>query len=387
MPDCKTYYVYLTVISKAGWIISVTATDSSADGNVVVRFTAPRQVDVVEINSDPLGPGQLRVRTLFSGVSAGTELTAYRGTNVYLRKQWDSEQRLFTDDEQAWSYPLTGWGYSEVGVVTELAPDVDPDSAPAVGELVYGIWGHRSEAVLPVAAVAGKRLPAGVDPVLGVFARVGAIALNAVLAADLHLGETVAVFGQGIIGLLASRLAVLSGATVIAIDTEPARLEMAMRMGARHTVDAGGEAVAEQIRALTGNTGADVVIEISGSYPGLQQAIRTAAVGGRVVAAGFYQGEGIGLNLGEEFHHNRISVVASQIGGLPRALADRWDVDRLHQVFMGLVGDGRVEPAPLISRIVPVREAAAAYRMLDVDQGQALQVIFDFRAADEGSEA
>lgn len=385
MPDSKTHYVYLTVISMAGWISSVTAIDSSAAGNVVVRFTAPRQVDVVEIDSDPLGPGQLRVRTLFSGISAGTELTAYRGTNVYLRKQWDSEQRLFTDDEQAWSYPLTGWGYSEVGVVTELAPDVRPDSAPAVGELVYGIWGHRSEAVLPVAAVAGKRLPTGMDPVLGVFARVGAIALNAVLAADLHLGETVAIFGQGIIGLLASRLAVLSGATVIAVDTEPSRLEMSTQMGARHTVDAGG-AVAEQIRSLTGNTGADVVIEISGSYPGLQQAIRTAAVGGRVVAAGFYQGEGIGLNLGEEFHHNRISVVPSQIGGLPRALADRWDVDRLHQVFMGLVGDGRVEPAPLISRIVPVREAAAAYRMLDQDQGQALQVVFDFRAR-EGSEA
>jgi 2-desacetyl-2-hydroxyethyl bacteriochlorophyllide A dehydrogenase len=382
----KTHYVYLTVISMEGWIISVTANDSSAASNLVVRFTSPRQVDVVEIDSEPLGQGRLRVRTLFSGISAGTELTAYRGTNVYLRKQWDDEQRLFTDDAQAWSYPLTGWGYSEVGVVAELAPDVDPDSAPAVGELVYGVWGHRSEAVLPVAAVAGKRLPAGIDPVLGVFARVGAIALNAVLAADLHLGETVAVFGQGIIGLIASRLAVLSGATVIAIDTEPARLEMSARMGARHTVHVGGGAVAERIRALTGNTGADVVIEISGSYPGLQQAIRTAAIGGRVVAAGFYQGEGIGLNLGEEFHHNRISVVASQIGGLPRALADRWDVDRLHQVFMGLVGDGRVELSPLISRIVPVREAAAAYRMLDEDQGQALQVVFDFRSG-EGTEA
>lgn len=368
----------------------MTSPDSAAPGNFVVRFSAPRQVDVVEVDSEAVAAGELRVRTLFSGISAGTELTAYRGTNVYLRKQWDSRQRLFTSGEQGWTYPLSGWGYSEVGMVSEVAPDAElgdgSRSGPAVGDLVYGIWGHRSEAVLPVASVSGKRLPVGVEPMHGVFARVGAIALNAVLSADVHLGETVAIFGQGVIGLLATRLAVLSGATVVAVDNDPSRLAMSARLGAEHTINAAEGGVAEQIRRLTANTGADVVIEISGSYPGLHEAIRSVAVSGRVVAAGFYQGDGAGLNLGEEFHHNRISIVASQIGALPRALDDRWSIDRLHQVFMGLVQAGRIDLAPLITRVVPARQAAVAYRMLDEEPGQTLQVVLNFRSGDgEGS--
>ena len=199
--------------------------------------------------------------------------------------------------------------------------DAGPGAELRVGDVVYGIWGHRSEAVLPVAALAGHRIPEGVDPVAGVFARVGAIALNAVLAAEIHLGETVAVFGQGVIGLLVTRLATLSGAKVVAVDALEPRLRIARTLGAAHAVDASGTTpgadgtaaggtVAERVKAHVPD-GADVAIEISGSYRALHEAVRSTAPGGRVVAAGFYQGEGAGLHLGEEFHHNRIQIVAS----------------------------------------------------------------------------
>src|SRR5690606_2716272 len=131
-----------------------------------------------------------------------------------LHRKWDPEQRLFLDG-RTHAYPLVGWGYQEVGEVVEAAPDV---SEPAVGSIVWGIWGHRAEAVVPAEKVAGHVLPPSADPLHGVFARVGAIALNAVHAADIHLGDQVAVFGQGVIGLLATRLAVLSGARVVAAD-------------------------------------------------------------------------------------------------------------------------------------------------------------------------
>ena len=110
-------------------------------------------------------------------------------------------------------------------------------TGPAVGEVVHGIWGHRSEAVLPAAAVA-ERLWTGQDPLSGTFARVGSIALNALLAADVRLGDRVAVFGQGVIGLLATRLAVLAGAEVVAVDSVEPRLDAAHAMGAAHVVRA-----------------------------------------------------------------------------------------------------------------------------------------------------
>jgi 2-desacetyl-2-hydroxyethyl bacteriochlorophyllide A dehydrogenase len=353
---------------------------------VAVSFTGPRTVGLVEEDVPSLLPGTVRVRTLYSGISAGTEMTAYRGSNVYLTKQWDPAQRLFTAGGRSFDYPVTGWGYSEVGEVVERADDVDDVPGLRVGDVVYGIWGHRSEAVLPAESLRGRLLPADVDPVAGVFARVGAIALNAVLAADLHLGETVAIFGQGVIGLLATRLAALSGARVIAVDTILPRLELAGRLGAALTLDAADETatIAEGIKRTTAE-GVDVAIEISGSYRALHEAVRSTATGGRVVAAGFYQGEGAGLHLGEEFHHNRIQIVASQIGGVPTGVAGRWTTERLHRVFMGLVAEGRVDVAPLISHVLPCDDVVEAYRLLDEHPARTLEMVLDFRSRSSAS--
>lgn len=344
-----------------------------------VQFSSPHCVEVVEEPTADVGPGQVRVRTSFSGISAGTELTAYRGTNPYLNKSWDPELRLFVDDTSGLTYPVAGLGYSEVGEVVEVAPDVaDDPTVPPVGAQVWGIWGHRGEAVLPAEKLRGRALPDGLDPVAATFARVGAVALNAVLAADVHLGETVAVFGQGVLGLLATRLVRLSGGTVVAVDAVPGRLEKALEYGAGAVVDARDGTVGPQLRRLTDGRGADVAIEISGSYRALHDAIRAVAVDGRVVAAGFYQGDGVGLRLGDEFHHNRVRLVSSQIGGVPPTVAGRWDQTRLNQTFLRLVIDRQVDPVGLVTHVIPVEEAADAYRMLDRRPHEALQVVLKF---------
>jgi 2-desacetyl-2-hydroxyethyl bacteriochlorophyllide A dehydrogenase len=345
----------------------------------VVQFTGPRQVEVAEHPSAPLPPGHLRVRTRYSGISAGTELTAYRGTNPYLTRTWDAEARIFRDGAPGMEYPVAGWGYSEVGEVTEVSPDVaGSPGTPAVGDLVWGIWGHRSEGVVPAEKLNGHTLPAGLEPLAGAFARVGAIAYNAVLASDIHLGEDVAVFGQGVIGLLTTRLAQLNGARVTAVDALDGRLEWAERYGASHTLDARTDDVAERVRESTDGAGADVAIEISGVYPALHEALRSVTVGGRVVASGFYQGDGAGLRLGDEFHHNRVQLVCSQIGGVPQQLVGRWTVDRLQQTFLRLVAEGQVDVKSLVSHVVPVADAADAYVLLDERPQDALQMVLEF---------
>ncbi|MDI3419382.1 zinc-dependent alcohol dehydrogenase [Streptomyces luteolus] len=345
----------------------------------VVQFTGPRQVEVAQHESAALPTGHLRVRTRYSGISAGTELTAYRGTNPYLTRTWDPEARLFRDGAAGMEYPVAGWGYSEVGEVTEVSPElVGTPGMPVVGDLVWGIWGHRGEGVVPAERMVGHTLPAGLEPLAGAFARVGAIAYNAILSAELNLGEDVAVFGQGVIGLIATRLAQLSGGRVTAVDAIDGRLETAKRYGAHSTLNARTDAVAERIREATGGAGADVAIEISGVHPALHEAIRSVAVGGRVVASGFYQGDGDGLRLGDEFHHNRVQLVCSQIGGVPAALQGRWTVDRLQQTFLRLVAEGQVDVESLVSHVVPVDDAADAYVLLDERPADALQVVLEF---------
>lgn len=343
--------------------------------NWVVSLAGPRRISLEPCPRDPLGPGQVRVRTRYSGISAGTELTLYRGSNPRLSKDWDDAARMFVPRQSPVPYPLVGFGYEEVGEIVEVAPEVI-DRHP--GQLVWGIWGHRAEAVLAADAV--HPLPPGLGPLAAVFARPGAIALTAVLAGDLHLGDWVGVFGQGVIGLLATRLAVLSGARVVAVDRIADRLAHATRYGARTTVDATTESAAAVLRGATGGRGADVCLELSGAYPALHEAIRATTHAGRVVAAGFYQGQADGLGLGEEFHHNRIQLVAAQVSGPTPApgLAGRWSGARVAQTFMDLVAEGSVDPLPLVSHVVDAGAVADALALLDRGDGDVLQVVLRF---------
>jgi len=335
----------------------------------VVTLAAPRSVVLKDEPDAPLRDGEVRVETLFSGISAGTELTQYRGSNPHLAKRWDAERRLFVDGDAVSAYPLASWGYEEVGRIVEGA------ALPA-GTLVWGAWGHRGVAVVEGARAAACVLPDGVAPVAGVFARIGAIALNAVLDADLHVDEVVAVFGQGVPGLIATQLAALNGATVVAVDPIPARLERARVVGASHALRP--TRAAEEIRELTGGRGAYVAIELSGRYEALAEAIRATAYNSRVVAAGFYQGEATPLRLGEEFHHNRIQLVSSQISGVSPRLGGRWDRTRLERTVMQLALQGRLALEPLVSHLIPAEDAAEAFRLLDERPEDALQVVLEF---------
>jgi threonine dehydrogenase-like Zn-dependent dehydrogenase len=341
----------------------------------MVSFTEPRKAEVVQEEPKALGATDVRIRTLFSGISAGTELTAYRGSNPYLNKKWDEERRLFVDGSTSFSYPVDGWGYEEVGEVSEIGSDV---TSVSVGDRIWGTWGHRGETV-QTEERAGKRiLPKDADPRIGIFSQIGAIGLNVILDADIHVGETVAVFGLGVPGQIVAQLARLNGARVIAVDGVASRRELAAKLGAHITLDASEGNVAEKIRELTGGRGADVCLEVTGNYRALHEAIRSVAYSSRVCVAGFMQGEGAGLRLGEEFHHNRVAVIASQISGVAPALQHRWNEYRLASTAIELAVNGSIDLTALISHTMPIAEAGEAFSMLDTATSDILQVVLSF---------
>ena len=342
----------------------------------MVSFTSPRVAEVVDDPPRPITADEVRLRTLFSGISAGTELTAYRGSNPYLTKRWDEQRRLFLDGPSPTSgYPLDGWGYEEVGEVVEIGAGC---AGLAMGDLVWGTWGHRTEAVEPAAEAARRVLDPGVDPRIGIFSEIGAIALNVVLDADLHVGETAAVFGLGVPGQIVAQLARLNGARVIAVDGIAARRELAAQLGADLVLDPADGSVAERIRDLTDGRGADVCLEITGSYQALQEAIRSVAYSSRVCVAGFMQGGGSGLRLGEEFHHNRVAVIASQISGVAPGLQHRWDRYRLSKTAMDLAVAGKLRLTDLITHTFTFQTVADAFHLLDERPQEALQVVLSF---------
>ena len=340
----------------------------------MVSFTAPQVAEVVDEESRPLADGEVRISTLYSGISAGTELTAYRGSNPYLNKKWDEQRRLFVDGSTSFEYPVNGWGYEEVGMVSEVGAGV---TSVQVGDVIWGTWGHRTETIQKEERAAARVLAAGADPRIGVFSQIGAIALNVVLDADIHVGETVAVFGLGVPGQLVAQLARLNGAKVIAVDGVESRRELAAGLGADVVLDSSEGQVAERIRELTDGRGADVCLEVTGNYMALHEAIRSVAYNSRVCVAGFMQGEGLGLRLGEEFHHNRVQLVCAQISGVNPSIDHRWNEHRLQKTFIDLAVSGRVRVTELISHEMPLEDAGDAFRLLDTASRDVMQVVLN----------
>jgi 2-desacetyl-2-hydroxyethyl bacteriochlorophyllide A dehydrogenase len=342
-------------------------------------FTAPYSGGFQVLDDPPLQPNEVRIRTLFSGISAGTELTFWRGTNPYLSRRWDADRRLFVSDAApTFAYPVLNLGYEEVGEIVEVGSDV---TDIPVGAHLFGTWGHRTHHVASVDYARPRLMPPGLDPLCGIFSHLGAIALNGVHDAAISLGDTVAVFGMGALGQIVAQMAKRSGAKVIAVDLLESRLDMAKRSGADVTLNAGAGSAAEAIKDLTNGAGADVCIEVSGSTLALNEAIRAAAYSARVVAMGFFQGEAKGLTLGGEFHHNRINLVCSQISGVAPEHSYRWTKMRLWQTAIRLQAEGVLELRPLVTHRTTFEQAEALYHLIDEQPNEVLLAVLEFGGA------
>jgi threonine dehydrogenase-like Zn-dependent dehydrogenase len=337
---------------------------------------APRTLVFEPLDLAPLGTDDVRIRTLYSGISAGTELSQYRGTNPFMQRRWDEASRLFVAAaEPSWPYPVRNLGYEEVGEVIEVGSGVKGLSA---GQRVYGTWGHRSYHVARAELVRDRVLPADADPRIGIFSHIGAVALNGVHDAAIRMGDLVAIFGLGVPGQIVAQAARASGGTVIGIDPVRERRDIALQLGVDRVLDPGAGSVAERIKSETGGRGADVCIEVSGAASALAEAIRAVAYSSRVVAMGFLQGEARGLLLGEEFHHNRVEVICSQISGVSPAASHRWSKLRLWQSAVRLQYEGRLNLTPLITHSVPFAEAIDLFARIDAGEPGMLQSVLTF---------
>jgi 2-desacetyl-2-hydroxyethyl bacteriochlorophyllide A dehydrogenase len=343
-----------------------------------------RELTLSEQPSAPLLAGEARLRSRLSGISHGTELSLYRGTSAFTDKVFDRGLRAFVSPHagSVSAYPVT-LGYEMVSEVVEVAPDV---TAVKVGDLVHTGTPHQEETVLDVGASLEATYPLVVLPTAerlerALFISLSAVALQAVHDAEIKLGDAVSVHGMGAIGLMAIQMCQLEGIqNVYAVDPDPRRRELAKSFGATEVLDpANGEELGLQIRDRNGGHGVDVAIDVSGSDRGLQGALAAAGLGATVVAAGFYQGGAGNLRLGEEFHHNRLSLIASIGGwGTPNRHAPLWDRRRVLDVATRLLYTDRVSVAGLLTRTFPFDRAAEAYAWLDEHPQDAVKVALDY---------
>ena len=330
-------------------------------------FAASRAAELRPEIVSPPGPSEVRVRTVVSAPSPGTEMLVYRG---------EAPPNLALDLptlEGSFAFPIK-YGYAAVGRVFDSGRAVE-QLAP--GDLVF--VNHPHQDLFTVAAGLPVRLPESLSPERALFAANLETALNVVHDAPLRLGETALVFGAGVVGLLVAQLLRMAGARhVLVVEPLASRRKLALAVGADEALET-GEDLKERVFEATGGRGADVAVEASGAGAALRAATEVVAGEGTVVVASWYGTKPVTLNLGGRFHRERIRVRSSQVGRVNPELAPRWDRTRRTKAVLGLLEDPRLRLESLISHRFAFSEAPLAYRLADESPSETAQVILTYK--------
>ena len=338
---------------------------------VSLFFVEPYKVEIRESKLEQLKARQVLVKTVASAISPGTEMLLYHG-QMPMGMAVDATIDALGGKFQ---FPLK-YGYAAVGRVIALG-----DGVPTNWEdrLVFAFNPHESHFIanpdhlLP--------LPPGVSPETAVFLPNMETAVSFLMDGQPMIGEQVAVFGQGIVGLLTTALlAQMPLASLVTLDRYTLRREWSMRLGATAALDPLADNELGEIRkALQGERpyrGADLTFELSGNPVALDQAIEVTGYNGRILVGSWYGQKRADLNLGGQFHRRHMQIISSQVSHIAPQWHGRWTKSRRLKMAWHMLA--QLQPKRLITHHFPIEQAAQAYQLLDQSPEQAIQIVLTY---------
>jgi 2-desacetyl-2-hydroxyethyl bacteriochlorophyllide A dehydrogenase len=311
---------------------------------VGLSFVAPRQVEWVDVELPPLLDGNLLIRTLYSGISSGSELLAYRG---------HVDPKLPLDETigalgGTFTYPFR-YGYSCVGAVEQ-------GSGVGAGTHVFVFGPHQSALVArPEDVVVLEDL----DPRNATLFPLVETALQISLDAGDVDGKVVVILGLGPVGLLAGALLDRGGARVLGGEPLRWRREVAATFG----IEAWDPS---ELPDKIGIEGVPLVVEVSGHPSALGDALDLLSHEGTVLVASWYGSKPVTLDLGGRFHRRRLTIRSTQVSTIPVALEPEWTIPRRRRKAAALMKTLPLDA--LATHTWPHLAAADAFAALDRGQ-------------------
>lgn len=295
--------------------------ESLSSGNTTCRALWIEIANSCSIRQESIGPiqaDQVLVRTLYSGISRGTESLVLAGEVP----QSEFGRMRGPHMEGSFSFPVK-YGYSTVGTV-EAGPD------DLIGKRVFCLHPHQDCFVTTKDMIA--LLPEGLPPERGVLAANMETALNIVWDAMIQPGDRVAVFGAGVVGTLIANLSTRIASTeTVLVDTNAERRAHAAAMGISFT----------ESGTLKGEF--DVLINASAAGAALCEAIEHAGTEARIIEASWYGDKSISIQLGGAFHSKRLRLISSQVGAVPACRRARWSFGRRMAKALELLQDDSLD--------------------------------------------
>lgn len=326
-----------------------------------IVFTAAKTAEYIPMETKPMGADTVAVKMEYTVISGGTERA----------------NLMAMPNAGGGKYPKY-LGYCGVGIVVETGEAVKT-VVPGDRVLVYH-GRHSIYNVVPEIKV--TKVPENVEPLEAAFVIIASMGLGGLRRLQLELGESGMVMGLGLLGTFALQFMRLSGAyPVIAADLNPARRELALQLGADYALDPAEEDFTEQVKALTGGKGINGTVEVTGNARALQQALGCAAREGRISLLGCTRISDCPIDFYQQVHRPGIKLIGAHnfVRPLYESRPHEWTHQDDCKAILALLGAGRIQVKPIISRVVKPADAPDIYTQLCDDPAFPMGTVFDWR--------
>ena len=326
-----------------------------------IIFADVHKAELQEVDVPAVGEGQALVEMEYTVVSGGTERAYLVGSNN-TRNQ----------------FPMK-IGYCGVGRVLEIGDRV---SQVAPGDRVLVYHGRHAQYTVVDESRLTKIENDNISSLEAAPVIIASMGLGGVRKLELELGESAMVMGLGLLGIFALQFCRQSGAyPVIAADLNPERRALALQLGADYAFDPAAPDFVEQVRAVTGGQGVRATVEVTGVSQAMIQALACASWMGRIALLGCTRVSDSAVDYYMQVHRPGVKLIGAHNFVRPKvdSYPHHWTHHDDCKAILSLIGAGRIQVAPIISRVVSPEAATEIYNQLCDDPQFPMGTVFDWK--------
>ena len=327
-----------------------------------IFFTAVHNAEFLEEELAPLKDDEVMTSMEYTVVSGGTERACILGMNNTVR-----------------NFPMA-LGYCGVGRVVEIGSAV---KSVAVGDRVLVYHGHHQKYNVRPEADITKVEDDSIDSLDAAFVIIASMGLGGVRKLEIEIGESAMVMGLGLLGIFSIQFCRLNGAyPIIAADLNPARRELALKLGADYAFDPSAPDFVEQVKAVTKGKGVRATVEVTGVSAAMKQALECASWLGRISLLGCTRVSDCGVDYYQQVHRPGVKLIGAHNFVRPKveSYPHHWTHQDDCKAILDLIASGRVQVAPIVSRVVSPEDAHEIFNQLCDDPAFPMGTVFDWRS-------
>ena len=323
-----------------------------------ITFTAPKTAELLTDETKPVAADHVMVKMESTVISGGTERACIMASP-------NTPQR----------FPIHS-GYCGVGRVVEVGVDVR-SVQPGDRVLVY----HGRHAAYNVVSE-GKVTKVEndeIDSLEAAFVIIAAMGLGGVRKLEVELGESAMVMGLGLLGMFSVQFLRLNGAyPVIAVDMNPERRALALKLGADFAFDPTDADFAEKVKSVTRGRGVNACVEVTGVSVAMKQALECASPMGRISLLGCTRVSDLSIDYYQEVHRPGVKLIGAHNFVRPKveSYPHHWTHHDDCRAILDLLAAGRMDVKSMVSRVVEPEQAPEIYTQLCQDKNFPLGTVF-----------